>query len=163
VCGLSATLAVVASPAKAANGPTSQDWRVCTGEPSAAPDLVIRSCTAVIRSRQETKAKLAMAHYHRATAYRVEGYTDRAIQEYDQAIELDPGYVSAYNDRGTAYTQKAQPNRAIENFNQAIRLDPKLASAFNNRGTAYAIKGELEKAIQDYDQAIRLEPKYEPR
>jgi len=61
VCSLLAALAVVTSPAPAANGPTSQEWRVCTGEAAAASDRVIKSCTAVIQSNRETKAKLALA------------------------------------------------------------------------------------------------------
>ena len=97
VCGLSAALAAVASAALAASSPTSQEWRVCTGEAPVASDLVIKSCTAVIQSNRETKAKLAIAHYHRATAYRIEGHTDRAIQDYDRAIELDSKFAGAYN------------------------------------------------------------------
>ena len=93
-------------PALAADAPTSQEWRVCTGDGSSS-DLVIKSCSVVIQAGRETKARLAIAHYHRATAYRMEGRTDRAIQDYDQAIELDPKYAIAFNDRGTAYSQKA--------------------------------------------------------
>src|SRR5215467_9865451 len=152
---------VLGSVAEAAEKPASQEWRTCAGEVKASPsDLVIKSCTAVIQSSRESKARLAVAYYYRATAYRVEGRTERAIQDYDHAIELDPKYASAYNDRGTIYFQKAQPNRAIQNFDHAIMLDSKLASAFNNRANAYVRKRELERAIQDYDEAIRLDPKY---
>src|SRR5580765_5800133 len=132
--------------ALAADAPPSNEWRVCTADGSTS-DLVIKSCSTVIQAGREARARLAIAHYHRATAYRMEGRTDRAIQDYDQAIELDPKYAIAFNDRGTAYSQKAQPNRAIQSFDQAIRLDPKMASAFNNRGVAHAFKGDLERAI----------------
>ena len=156
--GLLAALVGGVFPAQAADAPGSQEWRVCTGDGSTS-EAVIKNCSVVIQAGREPKARLAVAHYHRATAYRMEGRTDRAIQDYDQAIELDPKYAIAFNDRGTAYSQKAQPNRAIQNFDQAIRLDPQMASAFNNRGNAHTLKGDLERAIQDSDQALRLQPK----
>src|SRR5262245_21639624 len=122
VPGLAASHAVRAGPVGAAQTPPSQEWRTCAGEIKGSPaDLVIKSCTAVIQSSRESKARLAVAHYYRATAYRIEGRTERAIQDYDQSIELDPKYVATYNDRGTLYMQKAQPNRAIQDFEQAIK------------------------------------------
>src|SRR5215813_3474842 len=124
VPGLVGILAVLASLAEAAEKPASPEWRTCAGEVKSSPsDLVIKSCTSVIQSSGESKARLAVAYYYRATAYRIEGRTERAIQDYDHAIELDPKYASAYNDRGTIYFQKAQPNRAIQNFDHAIMLD----------------------------------------
>jgi tetratricopeptide (TPR) repeat protein len=84
---------------------------------------------------------------------------DRAIQGYDQAIQLDPKNAVAYVGRGFAYALKGDHDRAIQNYDQAIQLDPKSAVAYRNRGVAYASKGDNQRAIQDLDQAIRLDPK----
>ena len=87
-----------------------------------------------------------------------QGQHDRAIQDYDQAIKLDPSDAIVYNNRGIAYSTKGQHDRAIQDYDQAIKLNPSDATAFNNRGLAYSAKGQLDRAIQDYDQAIKLDP-----
>ena len=158
--GVLSFLALAALPVAAAGPELTQEWRRCRGDEVRSSEVAIQSCTAIIRSGREKGARLAAAYYSRATAHRVDGWYDRAIEDYDQAIRLDPKHAIAYNDRGTAYSSRAQPNRAIQDFDQAIRLNPKLASAFNNRGNAYSSRGELDRAIQDYDHALKLEPKY---
>ena len=84
---------------------------------------------------------------------------DRAIQGYDQAIQIDPTNAAPYISRGFAYTLKGNNDRAIQDYGQAIQLDPTSAVAYRNRGVAYATKGDNPRAIQDLDQAIRLDPK----
>ena len=49
---------------------------------------------------------------------------DRAIEDYDQAIRLNPNFAEAFYNRGVAYDGKGQPDRAIEDYDQAIRLNP---------------------------------------
>src|SRR6266851_5797070 len=158
VFGVLGYLALAALPAAGAE--LSQEWRRCRGDEVRSSEVAIQSCTAIIKSGREKGAKLATAYYSRATARRVEGWYDRAIEDYDQAIRLDPKHAIAYNDRGTAFSHKALPNRAIQDFDQAVRLDPKYAFAFNNRGNAYRAKGELDRAIRDFDEAIRVQPTY---
>jgi tetratricopeptide (TPR) repeat protein len=84
---------------------------------------------------------------------------DRAINDFDTAIKLDPNSASAYRWRGNAYDNKGDYDRAIADYNQAIKLDPKNASAYLNRGVAYNNKGDYNRAIADYNQAIKLDPK----
>jgi tetratricopeptide (TPR) repeat protein len=65
-----------------------------------------------------------------------EDQPDRAIEDLDQAIRLNPNYALAFSSRGLAYARKGQPDRAIQDYDQAIRLNPKYADAFSNRGAA---------------------------
>ena len=88
----------------------------------------------------------------------MKGEFDRAIQDYDQAIRLNPRDADAFDGRGGAYNSKGEYDRAIQDFDQAIRLEPNAAHAFYNRGSAYYMKIEYDRAIRDYDQSIRLNP-----
>ena len=92
-------------------------------------------------------------------AYDSEDYR-RAIQDYDEAIRLDPQAALAYHNRGLAYGTLGQYERAIEDYNEAIRLNPQNAMAYYNRGVAYHKLGQYERAIEDYDEVIRLDPEY---
>jgi tetratricopeptide (TPR) repeat protein len=84
---------------------------------------------------------------------------DRAIADYNKAIELDPRYAAAYNNRGYVYRQKGELDRAIADYSKAIELDPNDFRAYNNRGHAYRQKGELDRAITDFNKTIALLPK----
>ena len=122
------------------------------------PDLAIGGCTAVIQSGREPREVLAGAFENRGIAYDDKGQYDRAIQDFDQAIQIDPNFASAFYNRGLAYYRKGLFDRAIQDYDQAIRLDANYATAFVNRGVVYARKGQHNRAIQDFDEAIRLNP-----
>jgi tetratricopeptide (TPR) repeat protein len=126
----------------------------------ANPDLSIIGCTALIQSGQEMTANLAIAFYNRGNAYGSKDQDGRAIQDYDQAIEHDPGYTQAFYSRGLAYARKGQYDRAIQDFNQTIALDPSFAHAFNDLGNAHERKGQYDRAIRAFDQAIKLDPSF---
>ena len=56
------------------------------------------------------------------------GDYDRAIADYDRAIQLKPDYAEAYVNRGWAYNAKGDYDRAIADFDRAIQLKPDYAS-----------------------------------
>ncbi len=87
-------------------------------------DLTISGCTAMIRSGQYSGRNLLVAYYNRGLAYHRLGDHARAIEDFDQAIRLDPGLAIPYNDRGAAYRKLGDPARAIKDYDQALRLDP---------------------------------------
>ena len=81
-----------------------------------------------------------------------------AIRLYNEALQLNPNFIMAYNNRGTAYNNLNQHERAIQDLDAAIELDPNYSWAYNNRGFAYAHLNQNERAIQDYSTAIKLNP-----
>jgi lipoprotein NlpI len=124
------------------------------------PDLSITGCTAMIRSGRETPQNLTAAFYNRGRAYANKGQYERAIEDLDQAIRLNPNVAQAFSTRGAAYANKGQYDRAIQDYDQAIRLNPNFAVAFSNRGDAYRAKGDNDRAIADLNEAIRLDPNF---
>jgi len=98
--------------------------------------------------------------FYRGFSAADKGDFDKAIQNYDKAIELKPDYAEAYNNRGVAYGEKDDFDKAIQNYDKAIELKPDYAKAYNNRGVAYVEKRDFDKAIQNYDKAIELKPDY---
>ena len=55
-----------------------------------------------------TAPSVASFFYHRALAYAALGQTDRALQDYDRALQLDPSLAAAARDR-SALKQPARP------------------------------------------------------
>ncbi len=124
------------------------------------PELGVSGCTAVIVSGQHSGTDLAWAYYNRGIAYYDLGEFARAIEDYDEALRLDPDDGDSYNNRGNAYYKLGEFARAIEDYDEALRLDAGDAVAYFNRGNSYDDLGELARAIEDYGEALRLDPDY---
>ena len=63
-----------------------------------------------------------MAYNNRGLAYYYKGDYDRAIQDYDEAIRLNPNFAPAYYNRGLACRQKSQKKQAIADFRKVLEL-----------------------------------------
>ena len=50
------------------------------------------------------------------------GQYERAIQDYDEAIRLNPQYVYAYNNRGLTYQSLGKVEEAERDFQKAKEL-----------------------------------------
>lgn len=85
---------------------------------------------------------------------------DAAINEFTEAIRIDPAFSWPFNNRGLAYAAKGNFDNALKDYAEALRLDPNYTFPYNNRGLVWAAKGELDNALKDYSEAIRLDPKY---
>jgi tetratricopeptide (TPR) repeat protein len=130
----------------------------CTG-PDA--DRTIASCTSLLQQSGQLSPRVKVAALnHRGVAYVRNRDYDRAIADYDAALQIAPNHASTYNFRGIAYRLKGDHDRAIADHDAAIRLDSRNAQFFNNRGVAYRWKSDYDRAIADYSQAIRLHPNY---
>jgi tetratricopeptide (TPR) repeat protein len=138
---------------------TPQERAWCEGEDAVSVDQRIDGCSAVIKAARDRSDKLAEAFNNRAIGYRMKGDYDRAIQDYNQAIKLNPKFALAYNNRGVAHERKNEYDRAISDYDQAIKLKPS-AEAYFNRGNAQLGRSRYDHAIDDYNQATRLKPDF---
>jgi Flp pilus assembly protein TadD len=57
---------------------------------------------------------------------------DKTIEDYTQALQVNPNYASAYTGRGVAYHNKKNYTRARADYEQALRLDPDDDTARHN-------------------------------
>ncbi|QFS42579.1 serine/threonine-protein kinase [Nostoc sphaeroides] len=84
------------------------------------------------------------------------GNYEGAVEDFNQAIELDPKNALAYNKRGDAYYRLGDYEQAQADSSQAILLNPQDANAYFDRGFALSELGKYKEAIADYTQAIKL-------
>jgi tetratricopeptide (TPR) repeat protein/S1-C subfamily serine protease len=81
-----------------------------------------------------------------------------AIDDFNQAIKINPNLAEAYSNRGTVRDDLGDKQGAIDDYNQAIKINPNYALAYNNRGNARADLGDKPRAIDDFNQAIKINP-----
>jgi tetratricopeptide (TPR) repeat protein len=157
---------LVLLPVVACSGPSQvTDRDRCM---SFNPETAISECTEIIQADRETPDHLAAAFFNRGFAYYDQGRYDLAIQDFDQALRLQPNTAPGsggaiikaviFDCRGNAYRRAGQYDRAIADFDEAVRLNPDAAEILVDRGVAYLRGNQYDRAITDFDQAIRLTP-----
>jgi len=86
---------------------------------------------------------------------------DKAIADYNKALEINPKYEIALYNRGLGLVAKKEYDKAIVNFTDVIKLHSECAYVFyNDRGMAWKAKKEYDKAIADYTKAIKINPDF---
>jgi tetratricopeptide (TPR) repeat protein len=93
-----------------------------------------------------SKEKQAEGHFKKGFDYQNQGDLDKALEEYNKALELNPNYVQVYTNLGTVYLGKEDYDRAIQHFKKSLELNYLDKKAHYNIGVAYLYKGEAEKA-----------------
>jgi tetratricopeptide (TPR) repeat protein len=87
---------------------------------------------------------------------------DKAIMDYDKAIQLNPNDADAYKYRGLAYFIKGDYDQAIADFTQIVQLKPtddnacsNRNTAYHNRGITYIYKDKYDLAVNDFNQILK--------
>src|SRR4249919_484241 len=119
-------------PPTSAQTPTLKNIELCNDRDRTSHYPQIDGCTALIESGNQSPDVLAKAYNNRGNHYTRDGEYDRAIQDYDQSIKINPSYPKAFNNRGVAYQKKGEYERATKDFDEALRLEPNYSIAFVN-------------------------------
>lgn len=85
-----------------------------------------------------------------------QGRRDEAMNDFDEAIRLTPGYAAAYADRGSLWRLRGDLARALTDLNIAVRLDPDNPSNLSRRGEVLRYRGDLAEALADFNRALTL-------
>lgn len=85
---------------------------------------------------------------------------NRAIEDFDKVLTLQPDNVDALIARGNAYSQLGDNGRALADLDRAIQLAPDNAQAYVIRGLANNRRGQKQLAMQDYETALQRSPRY---
>ena len=62
-------------------------------------------------------------------SYAAQDQFDMAIKQYKEALEQQPGYVTAWNNLGFAYEKKQLTAQAVEAYDEALKIEPKNSTA----------------------------------
>ena len=100
---------------------------------------------------------MSESYVERASAYKKSGNLEAAIQDLDNALELDPGNSIAYADRGYIYRRNGRIEEALEHFTNAIKLKPDNAWYYMGRADVHAERGDIENQLLDLNRAISLD------
>jgi tetratricopeptide (TPR) repeat protein len=143
------------------NTAAADDRDLCS-DGTAGRESRLAACTSAIASRQWRGTDLARLHVSRAEQYTFSRLRtlDKALEDCNAAIAIDPMLATAYRCRGVVYYERKDYDLAIAEQDRALALNPRFAGAYYDRGRAFAGKHNQERARADYDEAIKINPKY---
>ena len=105
-------------------------------------------------------AREAAIHFFKGKSYGKRGELNKAIAEFNKALEINPGFAVAYLSRGIAYGDKGNYDKAISDCNKALEINPYDPIAYLSRGISYESKGRVDQAFTDYNLALGLNPDF---
>lgn len=139
--------------------------------------FVVLGSVPRVHGQEGTLAGSADEHARAGETWIASGQFDKAIEEYTEAIRLDPKRAGFYHRRGLLYKRTQSFSRAEGDFSALIRLKPTAAEGYYLRGTCHLL-GPMPsvwarddawksappdpshaRAIADLSEAIRLDPR----
>ncbi len=81
-----------------------------------------------------------------------------ALQDFDEALQMDPNDAEAYINKGDIYFALEDYHNAIQYYTQALFLSPDDERTYNNRANAYMKLNNPEQALLDYNVALDIDP-----
>jgi len=92
--------------------------------------------------------------------YNIKGRASKAINYYQEALQIDPYSAATHSNLGVALTKQDRLDEAINHFSEALRIDPYSAVMHSNLGIALTKQGRLDEAISHFSEALRINPEY---
>lgn len=97
-----------------------------------------------------------LAFLARGAVYMKRGETDKSINDFSRAIELDGNYAKAYHLRGLARETAGDDDNALKDFDMAIDIDPEYGAAYYSRASLFAKLGQDDSAVEDMQTISHL-------
>ncbi len=94
-------------------------------------------------------------------AYDKLGEYDKAIPQFEAALQLNPHYFFALNNLGNIYGKKQEYAKAMHYFEKTLAEKPDYSPAHYNLARAQHLTGKPREAIESYRRAIRFNPYFE--
>jgi tetratricopeptide (TPR) repeat protein len=89
-----------------------------------------------------------------------EGRTEEAIQQFQQALQIDPDHFIALENLGNAYRQAKRWDDAKSTLQRALQLQPDSAEANYAMGMVYAQTDDADRAYEYLQKALAEKPAY---
>lgn len=102
--------------------------------------------------------RLPAAFVERALALAALGHQERALEDCEAALVLEPANLPALLAQGDLYFALQLPDLAEASYSKAIKAAPAEPLAWINRGVSRDEQGRFAEAIADFTRALELDP-----
>ncbi len=86
------------------------------------------------------------------------GRTAEAVESYERALAINPGYAEVHFNLGVLATTRGRHDEAVNRLRRAIDIRPDFASAHHTLGRVLSSLGHLDAAEASLRRAFSIEP-----
>ena len=135
-----------------------------TGNLEAATNAVTETLRldANYQPAHELADTIKQAHYNSGMTYLNDERYSEAVTAFQNAITLDPDFVTAHYNLGVAYLKMETYRRAVASLEKVVTLDPNHKAAHHVLALAYLGQQELGKARDAAKEALKIDANYQP-
>ena len=128
---------------------------------------IVEYTEALRRSPNDASAKanLTSVYYIRGLTFESKSENAWAVEEYSEAIKINPDYSLALKKRGAASREAGNYDQVIKDYGKLLQLNPNDAEAKQNLASAYRHRVKLNdreydyaRAIEDFEMALKYNP-----
>jgi len=103
-------------------------------------------------------SRAAEEHFERGNSFDENGYSERAIAEWQEAVHLDPGHADAHYNLGIAYADEGETDLAIDELREVLRLKPFDTDTRRELAEIYLEANRAGDAINQLRQLLNIAP-----
>lgn len=116
----------------------------------------IAGCTIIIENPATPPLDRSNALAIRGLALSIKGQLDRAIEDYDASLAINPNSPSALNNRAWAFYRSGRGTQGLPDVERSLMLNPESEHSWDTRAHIRQLMGNVEGALRDYEMAIHL-------
>lgn len=87
--------------------------------------------------------------FARGTELHSQGNLGEALEQYREAVRLNPQFADAFVSMGLALKDQGKLDEAIQQYRRAVRIQPNIVRAHNNLAVALYLQGRYAEAWQE--------------
>jgi serine/threonine protein kinase/Tfp pilus assembly protein PilF len=114
----------------------------------------------ILKQMAEKYPKEKIVHYDLGLYYENRNMLDQAIEEYQEALKLDPNFGFVLNEIAYVHVQKGDFEKAIEYFKKYASISPGDANPIDSMAELYLRMGRIDEAIAKYKEALEITPDF---
>lgn len=104
----------------------------------------------------------AETHFAAGQLNETQGSLPLAVQQYEEALKINPKYVPALFRLGMVYSEMKQYDQAIATWNRYIEVTEDSAIGYSNLAFCQELSGNRKAAEESYEAGIERDPKNQP-
>ena len=111
-------------------------------------------------ARKYPKEKLVYSYF--GNYYDNKHLYDKAIEEFNKALQLDPNDGYALQGLANTYINSEDYENALKYLSKYASFFPHDAKPYNSIGTVYFKMGRLDQALENYKKALSIKSNFHP-
>ena len=112
----------------------------------------------IVKNNSYSDNKEANAQYNEGIDLLKTDQYEPALKKFNKAVEIDPGFVFAWDNVGICNRRLGKYDEAIVAYKKSLELDPKGITPLHNLPVAYELKKDFDNALKAYQQIAIVYP-----